>query len=137
MNTSQVDPGMISIEGVDSGILPETWTISWNDSYCMTVGLNEALPDQDSYTITVSDELESVGGCALGGDREICLTILKGDANGNRMVNAQDFLKIGAYIGEPVDCQTARYDINCNGFINAQDFLKVRQYIRNTASPCP
>jgi len=137
MNTSQVDPGMISIEGVDNGILPETWTISWDDSYCMTVGLNEALPDQDSYTITVSDELESASGCVLGGDREICLTILKGDANGNRMVNAQDFLKIGAYIGEPVDCRTARYDINCNGFINSQDFLKVRQYIRNTASPCP
>jgi hypothetical protein len=98
--------------------------------------MTSQLPDKVCYTVAISSGFMSADGASLGGDRDICLTALKGDASGNLTVNAQDLAAIRAHVGESVSGTNARYDVNCNGAINAQDLLAVQACLGNTASGC-
>ena len=122
---------------VSGGIQAATWILYWEDDYCMVVELDSALPDEDSYTISLESELLSRAGCTLEGDNRICITALAGDTNDSRSVNAQDMLAVRAHNGEPVESSNARYDVNCNGAINASDMLAVRARNGHSAPLCP
>ena len=137
MDTSVTNPNVISIYGQINGTQPYPCSITWDGSNSMIITLCSALPDQDTYAITVSSNVKSAVGYALDGDRAICITALKGDVNSSREVNAQDMLAIRPHAGDSVDGTNARYDINCNGAINAQDMLAVRPSAGHTGPGCP
>ncbi len=137
MKTSVTNPSVISIDGVNGGAQPAPSLVSWESDTCMIITFGSALPDEDAYTITVGAAVQSAAGAALGGDRDICLRALKGDANGSGAVSDQDLLAIRPHAGDPVTCSNARYDINCSGAINAQDLLAARVYAGNSAPACP
>ena len=137
MDTSVVDPGVILVDGVSNDPPPPNWFIYWQDDYCLIIEFDSALPNEDTYVITISDDVKSADGCPLAGDRNICIIALAGDTNSNRSVNAQDMLAVRSHIGQIVDCTNARYDVNGNGVINAQDMLAIRARIGHSAPPCP
>ncbi|MCK5601826.1 hypothetical protein KAR91_08160, partial [Candidatus Pacearchaeota archaeon] len=125
MDTSVVDPAMITIDGVSGGAQAEPCSIVWETDRCMAVTLCAALGDEDTYTVTVSDSVVSAEARAVGGDRDICITALAGDADLNGLVDGQDLLAVNGYVSEPINEANCRYDINCNGLINSQDLLAV------------
>jgi hypothetical protein len=137
MNTSPVTymSDILSVVGLNHGIQPVYGTVVWESSTCLVIELDSYPSDMDAYTITLKN-VKSASGIAVE-DTSKCMTALKGDANGNRSVNAQDLLAIRAHINQPVDSSNARFDINCNGLINAQDLLAARVFIGNNAPPCP
>lgn len=137
MDISVTDPNVISIEGVNGGIQPPPCLIEWVDSnYCMVITLCSVLQNEDTYTITLKDAIKSEQGVAIE-ETSICLTELKGDANGNRSVNSGDLLAIRSHINQAVDCNNARYDINLSGLINSGDLLAARSFIPSSAPACP
>jgi len=137
MDVSATDPSLISIVGVRNGPQATPCSVTWDGDTCMVINLCAALPDQDMYTVTVAAEVTSAGGGPLGGDRDVCLAALVGDANGNLDVTSGDLLAIRAHINESLDCSNARYDINGNGSITSGDLLAARAKIGNDAPPCP
>jgi len=137
MDTSMTDPANVSIVGVNNGPQPAACTISWSGSTLMIIDLCTALPDEDTYTVTLGAGVVSAGGCPLAGDVSLCLVALAGDANANCAANAQDLLAVRAQIGETVGPANAKYDVNCNGTINAQDLLAVRACVGHSAPTCP
>ena len=136
MDTSVVDPAMITIDGVSGGAQAEPCSIAWETDRCMAVTLYAALGDEDTYTITVSDSVVSAEARAVGGDRDICITALAGDADLNGLVDGQDLSAVNGYVSEPVNEANCRYDINCNGLINSQDLLAVNARDDHAASGC-
>ncbi len=137
MDTSVNDISeMISVEGVIGGIQPVTGSVVWESSTCMVVELLPVLADEDTYTIILKDAIKTEQGVSIE-ETSICLTALKGDANGNRSVNSGDLLAIRSHINQPVDCSNARYDINLSGLINSGDLLAARLFIQGSAPACP
>ena len=136
MDTSIKDFAEVSITDQTSGDQLPPCSIVWESDTCMMITLCPALPDQNTYTITLSDELTSAIGYSLVGDRDICITALVGDANESRQVNNQDMLAVNTNLDQPVNSDTARYDINCSGQINTQDMLMINSNIDNSANVC-
>jgi hypothetical protein len=137
MDINVTDPNVLSIYGVINGTQPHSCSVGWDGNTCMIITLCSALPDQDTYTISVGTEVKSSAGYALAGDRNICITALKGDVNSSRAVNSQDMLAIRVRIGESVGCSNARYEVNCSGALNSQDMLAVRTNASHVAPQCP
>jgi len=125
MDTNTTNPDVISISSLDGTVQLHPFSITWDDNDCMIVELSPALPDQTDYEITVSVEVESATGYALFGDRDICITALRGDVNASREVNSQDLLAVKTHVGETVGPGNARFDVNRSGQLNAQDLLAV------------
>ena len=137
MDTNKTDPNAIAIFGETNAAQPHTCSVSWDGCYSMIITLCSALPDRDSYRITIDSSIESATGRRLGVVHDICITALKADANTSYAVNAQDLLAINAHVGESVNCENARFDINGSGEINAQDLLAARAYAGHVAPQCP
>jgi hypothetical protein len=134
MDTSSTSPSLVTLTSASGTLNPAS--LSWESSTCLVVNLASPLPDKNRYTIEVSSSLKSADGASLGGDRDICLTALKGDVDGNLTVNKDDLSAIRAHAGESVNGTNARFDVNCNGAINAQDLLAVQACLGNTATGC-
>lgn len=96
------------------------------DGSVARITLSGALPQPDRYTVTLSDAVKDLYGNALGGDRDIAIGALRGDANGNAMVDIGDMLAVRANFSVPVGAASCRYDVNCNGIIDVGDQLAVR-----------
>jgi hypothetical protein len=123
MDTSPLDIGQaVIIEGTIGGTQSVSGQIVWESSACMVIELDSALPDEDAYIITLTGAIKSAAEVGLE-NVSMCLTALKGDANGDRSVTAGDLLAIRANNNQPVNSGTARYDINCDGFLTAGDLL--------------
>ena len=60
-------------------------------------------------------------------DIDIPMSILIGDTNGNRTVNAADVSQNKSRLGQTVDATNFRSDVNANGSINAADTAIVKQ----------
>jgi hypothetical protein len=60
-------------------------------------------------------------------DFNIPMSILVGDTNGNRTVNAADVAQTKGRLGQTLDTTNFRSDINANGSINAADTAIVKQ----------
>jgi len=56
------------------------------------------------------------------------MSILIGDSNGNRTVNASDISAAKTLVGAPVSNTNFRSDVNANGSINASDVSLVKSH---------
>ncbi len=127
LDPATVDTDCVQITGVtslDQSSLVNAVTIE-GDGSVMRVELSAVLPDQDSYTFTISGPCDLAGN-PLGGDRDILLHELHGDTNGNGIVDIGDMLAVRGRFGTVVDEDSARYDVNCSGTIDIGDMLYVR-----------
>jgi len=135
MDTNNLDPNNVVIRSTNGKIIQPSEVI-WQDDFRMVSEFYDALPDRNSYQILVNLDVKSVEGYVIVGDRDICITILEGDANRSREVNTQDLLVVYQHIGESVDTDNAGFDINCSDEINTQDLLAVYANIGHRASDC-
>lgn len=136
MDTSVEDINLVTITGVNGGVQGSPCSVLWDSGDRLEITLCSALPDEDSYTVSLDSGFVSAAGAQLAGDRDICVIVLAGDANKSRSVNAQDLLAIRARASESIDEGNVQYDINCNGSINAQDLLSARSHAGSTAPGC-
>ncbi|MBN2020330.1 MAG: caspase family protein [Sedimentisphaerales bacterium] len=131
---------IISIEGVNGGAQSVSGWTEWWDDNCLVISLDEPLPDEDTYAITITSNVKSASGVPID-ESSICITALKGDANGDRSVIAGDllFIRGPVLVNPPVDSSNARFDINCDGAITPGDLLAARLYVLtgNKAPSCP
>jgi len=82
------------------------------------------LPDEDTYTVTLSDGV-------IEGDRDFLIRALQGEVTNNgtssQVVNALDLSDVRVNFGEDVGAgENARYDIISDGIINALDLSRCR-----------
>ncbi|HCA46175.1 MAG TPA: hypothetical protein DEP45_02100 [Armatimonadetes bacterium] len=96
------------------------------DGSIARITLSGALPQPDRYTVSISDAVKDLYGNALGGDRDIAIGALQGDANANATVDIGDMLAVRANFSVAVTGASCRYDVNCNGIIDVGDQLAVR-----------
>jgi len=127
----------ITVWSLGSGMQVEPCLVEWDNDYCMVIEFCQALPDRDSYRITVDWGISSAAGYVIVGDRDICLASLQGDANMSGEVNSQDLLAIKAHINEPISPDNARFDINGSNEINVQDMLAAHANIGHSCILCP
>lgn len=65
----------------------------------------------------------------VGGNLVIPMSVLVGDVNANRTVNASDVAQGKSQIGQPVGSTNFRADVNANGTINATDVAIIKSNI--------
>ena len=63
------------------------------------------------------------------GDVVIPMSVLAGDVNGNRAVNAGDVALVKTRLGQPINATTFRVDVNASGSINGTDISIVKSNI--------
>jgi hypothetical protein len=68
-------------------------------------------------------------------DFDIPMSILIGDTNGNRTVNAADVAQTNGRLGQTVDATNFRSDVNANGSINAADTAIIKQHSGTSLPP--
>ncbi len=73
------------------------------------------------------------------GDLVVRMSVLAGDVNSSRAVNAGDIGQTKAQAGQPVGASNFREDLNADGFINASDIglVKSRSGMSLTGAPIP
>ena len=79
---------------------------------------------------TINVQIDGVTGAASdtpATDFTIPMSILIGDTNANRSVNAADVAQTKGRLGQIVDVTNFRSDVNANGSINAADTAIVKQ----------
>ena len=80
---------------------------------------------------TVNITLFGVSDGSGTGNTVIPMSVLVGDTNGNRAVNASDAAIAKSEIGQPIDAMTFRADVNANGVINSADVGLIKSNIGN------
>ncbi len=138
LNPATVDSSVVTIVGVLNGDCSSqvaSVTLEGADDI-LAVELTSALPDQDTYTVTVSTAVQDVSGNPVSMGTDVVLSALQGDANGDRQVDVGDMLKVRSDQGEAVTEATAGCDINMDGQIDVGDMLAVRSNSGHTA-PAP
>ncbi len=138
LDPATVNSGVVTIVGALNGDCSSqvaTVTLAGADDI-LAVELTSALPDQDTYTVTVSTSVQDVAGNPVGTGTDLVLSALQGDTNGDRQVDVGDMLKVRSDQGEAVTALTAGCDINIDGQIDVGDMLAVRSNSGHTA-PAP
>jgi len=92
----------------------------------MTITLSAALPDIDTYTVTLSATVQAGDGTDVQGTRSQTLKCLSGDADASGTVDAADAIAIRANAGRDVDAATAAYDVDGSGTITPGDMRALR-----------
>ncbi|HOX38491.1 MAG TPA: FG-GAP-like repeat-containing protein [Candidatus Brocadiia bacterium] len=131
MNPGSVSVSDLSIVGVSHGDQSSLITSAVVAGNKITIGLSAALPDIDTYTVTLGSAVEDLAGNSASGISQITVKALRGDANGDGQVNSFDLLNIRAFVGQAVTAANARRDINGDGVINSFDQLMARVYVGN------
>ncbi|HOX38183.1 MAG TPA: FG-GAP-like repeat-containing protein, partial [Candidatus Brocadiia bacterium] len=126
-----VTPGDLNIIGVSHG--DQSGLISGMSAAggILTVNLSAPLPDVDTYTISLLGGVKDLAGNSVTGDADLSVVVLRGDANGDGMVNSFDLLNIRAQLHAAITADTARYDINGDGHLDTFDMLMARVYVGN------
>ncbi len=75
---------------------------------------------------TIVAKLTGVNDGTLSGDVPVAMSVLLGDTNGNRSVNAGDVAQTKGQSGQAVTAANFREDVNANGSINAGDVAQVK-----------
>ncbi|GEM_PF-1625519 len=128
---ASVGVGDLSVVGVKSGNQSGLISSVTASGDKVTVQLSAALPDIDTYTITLGQDVRDVAGNQMSGPKQITVKALRGDANGDGQVNSFDLLNIRVYVGQAINAANARCDINGDGVINSFDQLMARVYVGN------
>ncbi|HOX36874.1 MAG TPA: FG-GAP-like repeat-containing protein [Candidatus Brocadiia bacterium] len=131
MSPGSVSVSDLSIVGVSHGNQSSLITSATVAGNKITIGLSAALPDIDTYTVTLGSAIEDLAGNGASGLSQITVKTLRGDANGDGQVNSFDLLNIRAFVGQAVNAANARRDINGDGVINSFDQLMARVYVGN------
>ena len=139
LNPATAIPAEVAIVGVGNGDVSGqvAGVVLGAGDTQMTITLSPALPDDDTYTITIGTGVESAGGAPLSGDRDVCVLAVAGDANGTGTVDAVDYLAVNGHLGEEVGPANARFDVNASGTIDAVDYLAVNANMGGSAPACP
>jgi len=127
LSTSSLVDGAVTIVGATSGSVPvpaSCLSLS-GDLTTLTVTLPAALPDGDTYTITVTGLVTGDGIVPLTGDLTLTVATRAGDVNGDSTVSEVDLLAARAAAG-PVTATNARYDVNRSGAVTGDDLLAIR-----------
>ncbi len=74
---------------------------SGDGSCAITINL-QTLPDQETYTVTISTQVTNVAGDPLAGDRDFIVRGLIGDVTGDGIVLPGDANAVPPHYGEPV-----------------------------------
>jgi len=98
----------------------------------LTVSLSAALPDADTYVVTITPALKEAGGSSFGGNVDLELSTLVGDADGSGEVSASDILSARQAAGQTPAESTARFDVDQSGQITGTDILAVRSNLART-----
>lgn len=128
LDPATVVPGSVTISGAaggDQSSLIQTLSLTSGDTV-LTVTLSSALPDADRTTLAVTDAIRDMNGAAVGGDRDIRVNVLAGDADNSGTVGPADILAVRNQVGQTMDAATARYDIDGSGQITGGDLLAIR-----------
>jgi hypothetical protein len=81
----------------------------------------------NAQTINVQINGVNIAADTPATDFDIPMSILIGDTNGNRTVNAADVAQANGHVGQDVDATNFRSDVNANGSINASDTAIIKQ----------
>jgi hypothetical protein len=81
----------------------------------------------NAQTIVVT--LSGVSNGTTTGDITVPMSVLVGDVNTNRTVNASDVAQTKSRLGQPVDQTNFQSDINTNGTINASDLASIKSHV--------
>ena len=92
----------------------------------MTITLSAALPDVDSYTVTLAETVKASDGTDIQGGKTQTLKCLAGDADASGTVDAGDVAAIRDNAGRDVDAATAAYDVDGSGTITPGDMRVLR-----------
>ncbi len=138
LDPATVNSGVVTIVGVLNGnCSSQVATVTLEGANdILAVALTSALPDQDTYTVTVSTSVQDMSGNPVGTGTDLVLSALQGDTNGDRQVDVGDMLKVRSEQGETVTELTAGCDVNIDGQIDVGDMLAVRSNSGHTA-PAP
>ncbi len=139
LDPATVPVGQIAVTGVTHGnVSAQVSATTLNaGSTSVTINFSPALPNADTYNVTIGTAVKSTAGVVLSGDRSRCLSALAGDANGDKTVTTGDLLAVKARIGQAVVTPTARYDVNMDGGISTGDLLAVNARNGQNAPNCP
>lgn len=126
----------VSVAGVKGGDLSANVagvTLS-GDNDVLWIEFNPALPDDDTYTITLSDTITGRDtGLALSGDRDCILKVCIGDVNGSSRVTITDMYVMQSMLNRTVTSDNCRYDLNLNGLITITEMYLVQSHMNHAA----
>ena len=128
INPATATTSQVTVIGADSGdVSARVNSVAFDGSDTqMTITLSPALPDQDTYTLTIGAGVQSMGGEPLGGDRDIVFSTLAGDVIGNGLVDHSDMVGVRLRRAQVVTEANCTYDVNCSGVIDNSDLIAVR-----------
>lgn len=92
----------------------------------LTIALDTPLPNADTYTITLTPNLTTLGGEAYVGRTTLTISALAGDVDGSGSVTGADMLAVRPLSGSVPTAETARVDVSGSGTIGADDMVTVR-----------
>jgi len=134
LDPATINNGVVSIVGVLNGdCSPQVATDTLQGNDTLNVELATQLPDQDTYTVTVSTSVQDVIGNPVSPGTVVVLSALKGDMNADRRVTTADMAAVRAHVNEPITPLTAKYDMNMDGRITTADMGAVRANLTHTA----
>ncbi len=128
LDAATFTPSAVSIVGITNGDQSAlvSSVVLEGDGSTARITLSGTLPEPDRYTVTISTAVCDLAGNPLGGDRDVEMICLHGDANGDGTVDIGDRLAVQARYGLTVDETSCRYDVNGNGTIDIGDTLAVQ-----------
>ena len=111
-----VTVGGVTISSADGGFGSANQSVA---GAVVTINLTN-MADEHNYLVT----LTNMNGTASG--IPIPIGILRGDTNGDRVINTGDTLQTRNRSGQPTDATNFRSDVNVDGLVNSGDTLVVR-----------
>ena len=100
----------------------------------LTLELGE-VADGTCLTIRLAGITDMDGNPLLGGD-EVTIAVLRGDVNGDGIVDVADMSRIKGGLFEPLDAVDFRADVSADGVIDVTDMSAVKGNLFETAN-CP
>jgi len=92
------------------------------------------VPNAQYLTVTLNNVHDSTGAT---GNVSITMGVLRGDVNGNGVVNSTDTSLVQAESGKPLTVSNYRRDVNANGAINSTDTSIVQSKSGTGLPPAP
>jgi len=103
----------------------------------LSIALSAALPDADTYLVTLLPVVKDTGGVPFTGNVALEVSALVGDVDGSGQVAPADMLAVRQAAGQTPSGIAARLDVNQSGGITGCDILAVRSRLGRSVPPPP